>query len=91
LTGDWKQIHNEELHDQYTSSDIIWVIQSRWVRWAGHVACIWKKEMCTGFGKPGRKGPLGRPRHGWEDYFIMDRRGVVWDKLQAVVNMVMKH
>jgi hypothetical protein len=38
----------------------------------------------------GRKRPLGRPRHGWEN-IIMDIREVRWDKWQAVVNMVMNH
>jgi hypothetical protein len=42
-------MHNEELHDQYTSSNIIWLIKSRWMRWVGLVAYIGKKEMCTGF------------------------------------------
>ena len=42
-------------------------------------------------GKPGRKGPLGRPRHRWKDDIIMDIREVGWDKWQAVVNMVVNH
>jgi hypothetical protein len=42
-------------------------------------------------GKCGRKGPLGRPRHGWEDDIIMDIREVGWDKWQTVVSMVMNH
>jgi hypothetical protein len=42
-------------------------------------------------GKPGRKGQLGRSRHGCGDDVIIDTREVVWDKWQAVVNMVMKH
>jgi len=36
-------MRNVELHDQYTSSNIIWVIKSRWMRWVGHVAYIGEK------------------------------------------------
>ena len=42
-------------------------------------------------GKPGRKGTLGRSRHGWEDGIIMDIREVGWDKWRAVVDVVMNH
>jgi len=42
-------VHNEELHDQYVSSDIIWVIESKRMRCAGHGAYIGTEEMCTGF------------------------------------------
>jgi hypothetical protein len=38
VTGDWRELHNEELNDLYFSSNIILVIKSRRVRWAGHVA-----------------------------------------------------
>jgi hypothetical protein len=37
-TGQWRRLHNEELNDLYSSSNIIWVIKSRRIRWAGHVA-----------------------------------------------------
>jgi hypothetical protein len=38
VTGDWRKLHNEELHDWYSSSNIIRMIKSRRMRWAGHVA-----------------------------------------------------
>jgi hypothetical protein len=38
VTGEWKGLHNEELYALYSSPNIIWVIKSRRLRWAGHVA-----------------------------------------------------
>jgi hypothetical protein len=40
VTGKWRRLHNEELNDLYSSPNIIWVIKSRNMRWAGHVARI---------------------------------------------------
>jgi hypothetical protein len=40
VTGEWRKLHNEELHNLYLSSNIIRQITSRRIRWAGHVACI---------------------------------------------------
>jgi hypothetical protein len=48
-TGEWRRLHNEELNDQYSSPIIIWVIKSRRMRWAGHVACMGKRAVHTGF------------------------------------------
>jgi hypothetical protein len=38
VTGEWRKLHNEELHDLYSSSSIIRIIKLRRMRWAGHVA-----------------------------------------------------
>jgi hypothetical protein len=40
VTGEWKRLNNEELHDLYFSPNILQVIKSRRIRWAGHVAYI---------------------------------------------------
>jgi hypothetical protein len=37
---EWRKLHNEELNDLYSSPNIVWVMKSRRMRWAGHVACI---------------------------------------------------
>jgi len=43
VAGGWGRLHNEELHNLYASPDIIMVIKSRKMRWAGHVACTGEK------------------------------------------------
>ena len=49
VTGIWKELHNGELHDLCFSPNIIRVIKSSGMRWAGHVACM-VKEMHAGWG-----------------------------------------
>jgi hypothetical protein len=49
VTGEWRKLHNEELHDLYFSPTILRVIKSRRIKWAGHVACMGRGELCTGF------------------------------------------
>jgi len=72
MTGEWRKLHNEELNDLFCSLEIIRVIKSRRMRWAGHV------EVYTGFwwGTPEGKRPLGRPRHRWEDSIKIDLQEV---------------
>jgi hypothetical protein len=48
-TGEWRRLHNEELNDLYSSPNIIWVIKSKRVWWAGHVARMGKSEVHIGF------------------------------------------
>jgi hypothetical protein len=49
VTGEWRRLHNEELNDLYVSPNIGRVIKLRGMRWAGHVACMGKREVHTGF------------------------------------------
>ena len=62
VTGEWRRLHNEELSDLYSSPNIVWVIKSRRMRWAGHVACIGEERGVYRVlvGKPEGKRPLGR-------------------------------
>ena len=75
--GEWIRLHNEELHSLYRSPNIVRVIKSRRLRWAGHVARM--EEGRSTFkiltGKPTGKRPLGRPTRKWEGNIRMDLEG----------------
>ena len=49
VTGEWIKLHNEKLNDLYCSPNIVRVIKSKRMRWAGHVAGMGRGEACTGF------------------------------------------
>jgi hypothetical protein len=69
-------LHNDELHNLYSSPNIVRVIKSRRMNWAGHVACM-EEERCVYrvlVGRPEGKRPLERLRRRWEDNIKMDLR-----------------
>jgi hypothetical protein len=80
VTGERRRLHNEQLNDLYSSPNIIWVIKSRRVRWAGYVARMGEGRGAyrTLMGRPEGRRPLGRPRRRWEDNIKMDLQEVGW-------------
>jgi hypothetical protein len=101
--GDWRKLHNGELRDFYSSSSIIRTIESRRMRWAGHVARMGEKRNMYRLlvGKAERKRSLGRPRRRWVDNIRMDLGEVGWgdvvcislakdrNRWRALVNLVL--
>jgi hypothetical protein len=88
VTGEWRKLHNEELHNLYLSLDIIRQVKSRRMRRAGHMARMEEERKVYNVlvGKPEGKRPVGRPRRKWEDGIRMDLRdismgGVDWIRL----------
>jgi hypothetical protein len=78
VAGEWRKLHNEELNDLHSLTNIVRVVKSRRMRWAGHV-----ERMVEGRGvhrvlvwKPEGRRPLGRPRRRWEDNIKMDLQEV---------------
>jgi hypothetical protein len=80
VTGEWRKLHSEELHNLYSSPDIIRQVKSRQMRWAGHVARMGeeRKVYKVLVGKPEGKRTLGRPRRRWENGIRMDLREMTW-------------
>ena len=76
--GEWRRLHNEELHSLYCSPNIVRVIKYRRLRWAGHVVRMeedrsaFKILTCI----PAGKRPLGGPRRRWEDNIRMDLKEI---------------
>jgi hypothetical protein len=103
VMGGWRKLHNEGLYNLYSSPSIIRIINSRRMRWVGHVVRMGEKRNVYRLlvGKPEGKRPLGRPRRRWIDNIMMDRletglRVVDWIGLaqdrcrwRALVNAVM--
>jgi hypothetical protein len=93
VIGEWRRLHKEQLYDLYCSSNIIRLIKSRRMRWAGHVACT---EDSRGVyrllvGKHEGKRPLGRPRLKWKDNIKIDLEdghgeasiGLIWLRMRT--------
>jgi hypothetical protein len=103
VTGGWRKLHNEELHNLYSSPSIITIIKSRRMRWAGRVARIVEKRNVYWFlvGTPKGNRPVGRPRRKWINniktgLLEIELGGVDWIGLaqdrqswRALVNSVM--
>jgi len=103
VTGGWEGLRNEELHNLYASKNIIGMIKSRRIRWAGHVTRMVeiRKAYNILVGKPEGKRPLEIPRSRWVDYIRLELREIRWegvdwmqlaqdsDQWWAVVNTVM--
>jgi hypothetical protein len=70
VTGEWRKLHNEELHNLYSSPDIIRQIKSRRMRWAGHVAHMGEERKCT---RIWWEGPKERDHS--EDQGVVGRMG----------------
>ena len=71
-------LHNEKLNDLYCSPNIVRVIQSRRMRWAGQVARMGEERGMNRVlvGKPEGRSPMGRPRRRWVDNIRMDLQEV---------------
>jgi hypothetical protein len=74
VTGEWRKLHNEELHHLYSSPSIINIINLRMMRWTGHVARMGEKRNVYRLlgGKSEGKRSLRRPRRRWVDNIRMD-------------------
>ena len=103
VMGERRKLHNEELNDLNSSPVVVWVIKSRRMRWAGHVARMVERRgvYMVLVEKPEGRRPLGRPRRKWEDNIKMDLQkvgcgGINWielaqdsDRWRAIVNAIM--
>jgi hypothetical protein len=80
VTGDWRKLHNEEVHNLYSSPNIIRMIKSRRMRWARHVARMGETRNAYRIlvRKPKGKRPLGRTRRRWVDNIKMDLGEMGW-------------
>jgi hypothetical protein len=102
VTGEWRKLHNKELNDLYSLPNIVRVVKSRRVRWAGHVARMGEEKVVHRVlvWQPEGKRPLGRTRRRWEDNIKMDLQEIRvdcgdWmelaqdrDRWRALVSMV---
>jgi len=81
VTEEWRKLRNEELSDLYSLLNIVGVVKSRRIRWAGHVASMGEGRGVhrVAVRKPEGKRPLGRPRRRWDDNIKMDLQEVERD------------
>jgi len=78
VTGECNKLYNEEINDLHSSPNIVWVIKSRRMRWAGHVARVGERRgvYMILVGTPEGKRPLGIYRDRWEDNIKMELQEV---------------
>jgi hypothetical protein len=76
--GSWRKLHSDELHSLYSSLNIVRVIKSRRMRWAGHVARMGEGRVAYRVlvGRPEGKRPVGRPRRRRENNIKTDLREI---------------
>jgi hypothetical protein len=86
VTGEWRKLHNEELHNLYSSSNLIRMVKSRRMRWAGHVARMGETRNAYRIlmGKPERKRPLRRPRRRWVHNIQIDLTEIGWGSMDWI-------
>jgi hypothetical protein len=103
VTGGWRKLRNEELHNLYSSPSMIRMMKARRIKLAGHVVRMGEKRNANRIlvGKPEGKRPLGRPRRRCVNNIKMDLRDLGWrgmdwidlaedrDQWRALVNTVM--
>jgi len=87
VTEEWRRLHYEELNVLYSSPNIVQVIKSRRMRWAGHVARMGEERGVYRIlvGKLEGKRPLGRPRRRWVDNIKMYEFSIVVEGLDMVL------
>ena len=78
--NEFRRLHNDELHALYSSQNIIRVIQSSRLRWAGYVAHMANRRGSCGIlrEKPEGRRQLERPKRRWEDNIKIDLREAGW-------------
>jgi hypothetical protein len=82
VMGEWRKSHSGELHNLYSSPNIIRQIKSKRMRWAGYVACVGeeRKVYKVLMVKPeGKRDHLERRTHSWEDGLQVDPRKIGWE------------
>jgi hypothetical protein len=91
VTGEWRKLNDEKLNDLYSLPNIVRLVKSRRMRWAGHVARMGEDRGVHRMlvGKPAGKRPLGRRRRRWKGNMKMDfqevrgGRGTGWSWLRV--------
>jgi hypothetical protein len=79
VAGGWRRLCNEELHNLYSSPNIIRVIKSERVRWAGDVASMGDEKCIQNFGQPKGNRPIGGRRRRWENNVRTDPGKIGWE------------